>query len=216
MVEPLKGVKLDQPWRGWFEALTTAMNAAANKVAGMTVGNVFVAKAGGDLDDSGVHIGDLATEGYVDTAVTRIPAEKYMTESEMSEAGLEEGARYGSFRIGLLTEDDYVFFDENGKLIFYGTAGIQLITPLNQATTPTMFAVLDATGNLKYRTRAQLINDLSVSTTADVYQWVSERFITENSLQEAGDEAPIILVSPNKTRFEVAVSDAGVLTAVAL
>lgn len=186
MVQPLKGIKLDQPWRGWVEELTSAINSAATKLTSIVENNVLVVSSTGDLEDSGVPISDLATEDYVDLAVIRVPAESFLTENTLPEAGTEDGARYGSFKIGLLSDDDYAFFDENGKLIFYGTAGVQLITPVNLTTTPTMFAVLDSSGNLKYRTVAQLASDLSISTEIEqVKQWVAERFITENLLDEA-------------------------------
>ena len=181
-IEPLKGVPLDQPFRGWVERLRTAANNAATKVPGMPMNNIFVADANGDLKNSGSTLsgGTLVTAEYI--------GERYNTEAELPEAGTEDGARYGSFRIGLLTEDDYALFDENGNLIFYGVAGIQLILPLNYASTSTMFAVFDSNGNLKYRTAAQLVSDLSVDLVADLGQWTAERFITEAELPEAGTE----------------------------
>ena len=177
MVLPLKGVKLDQPWRGWVEALTAAMNSAATKLTSIVENNVLVVSSTGDLKDGGVQISDLATESYVDTAVIRVPAEKYITENILPEAGTEEGARLGSFRIGLLTEDDYAFFDENGKLLLYGTAGLRLITPLNHSSDSNRFAVLDASGNLKYRTAAQLLADLSGDATA-AFSMNSQRVVS--------------------------------------
>ncbi len=244
-VDPLKGVLLPQPWRGWFERLRDAINNTATKIPGMTENNIFVADADGDLRDSGfaVPLGTIVDDIYV--------GERYITEAEAPEAGTEEGARPGSFRIGLFTEDDYAFFDENGKLILYGTSGIQLVTPLNHSSDSNRFAVLDGSGNLKYRTAAQLLTDLSgdagaafsmnsqkitslatptaaadaahkdyvdnaissLTITETVEQWAAERFMTEAAVPEAGTEPPLIISSPNGTRYTLAVTDAGVLSA---
>jgi len=184
-IDPLKGVDLPQPWRGWFERLRAATNNAATKVSGMPEDNVFVAGANGDLKDSGSTLpsgssGTLVTSDYVADYV----GERYDTEAELPEAGTEEGARHGSYRIGLLIEDDYAYFDENGKLILYGVAGVQLIVSINHTGTPAMFAVFDADGNLQYRTAEQLSDDLSGHLATRDY--VSETFITENLLEEAG------------------------------
>ncbi len=189
-MDPLKGIKLDQPLRGFFERLQVRVNSSATKVPTATVNNVFVVGPGGDLQDSGIPI--PSTGNFVDRDYV---GERFLTDSPLPEAGEEEGSRHGSFRIGLLTEDDYAYFDENGKIIFYGIAGLQFISPLNMGTTPTMFAVLDTNGNLKYRTPVQLAADISSfinmdieAAKAEVEQWAAERFITETELPETGME----------------------------
>lgn len=134
--------------------------------------------------DLGLPDGTVADEEYV----REYTGERYLTDNILPEAGTEEGARHGSYRIGLLTEDDYAYFDENGKLIFYGISGIQLVIPVN-ITTAAKYAVFDTSGNLKYLTAEQLSSDLSAYLTTKVY--IAERYITENLLEEAGTHGAI-------------------------
>jgi hypothetical protein len=180
-MDPLKGVKLQQPVEGYLERLTIRVNRSATKIIGGTLNNLVVVGPGGDIADGGpLSSFNVSTKDYI--------GERYITDAQLPEAGTEEGTRHGSYRIGLLTEGDFAYFDENGKLIFYGAAGVQIIVPVNLTTAATMFAVLDPTGNLKYRTAAQLVSDLS--TYGASKDWTSETFITEAEVHEA-EEFPI-------------------------
>lgn len=123
---------------------------------------------------------EIANKEYVDNSIAQ-------TEAEIQEAGTEEGSRLGSFRIGLFTEDDYAYFDKNGKLIFYGTNGIQIRVPVNDSDTAGKIAVFDTDGNLEYRTLAEAIDDLSSGLASRIY--VGEQYNTEAELPEAGTES---------------------------
>jgi len=130
-------------------------------------------------------------KSYITGEINRVEG-KFLTENEVPDAGTEEGARFGSFKIGLLTEDDYAFFDEYGKLILYGIAGVQIKNPVNDTATTTKIAVFDTDGNLEYRTIQEVSEDLSNDILASK-TYVGERFITENLLNEAGTEPPYII-----------------------
>ena len=163
-------------WVRWFSDLKVRMNERPS-ASGLVSGNLVKVDANDNLEDSGftdaeVEAGNTVNAEYV--------GERYITENLLHEAGTEEGARFGSFRIGLNTEDDYAFFDENGKLIFYGLSGVRLITPVN-ATSTTKYAVFDSSGNIKYRTIEEVTEDLDLPTKT----YVGERYITENLLPEA-------------------------------
>lgn len=110
-IEPLKGIPLSQPWRGWIEQIKTAVDNSATKIVGASADNILISDSDGNLVDSG----------------SVLPS-------------------------GVVVDEE----------------------------------------------------------------WVAERFITENLLDEAGTEEPIILVSPDKTRWKITVSNAGVLGAASL
>ena len=182
----IQGRRWSLNWYEWLRDEPLRINERPEIVGDVPTGNIVITNLDGDLVDGGV----AATEDFVDDAVEGLASEtyvgdRYLTENLLREAGLEEGARFGSFRIGLLTENDFVFFDENGKIILYGVAGIQLIVPLN-ADAPERFAVFDSVGNLKYRTAEQLADDLDEILASRNY--VSNTFILENLLPEAGTE----------------------------
>ena len=79
-IDPLKGVNLPQPYRGWFERLRNDTGNFASKVLGMTLNNVFIADANGDLKDSGSPLpsGTIVDEEYV--------GERFITENLLPEA----------------------------------------------------------------------------------------------------------------------------------
>lgn len=173
-----------EPWRQFLRDISSRINERPEVSGTVTPGSpVTIDSSSGDIVDTGIVVpsGTIADEDYVQ----EYTGERYQTENQLPEAGTEEGARHGSFRIGLLTENDYAYFDENGKLIFYGITGVQLIVPIN-STAPEKFAVFDTDGNLKYRTAEQLSDDLSGYLATR--QYASETFITENQLPEAGTE----------------------------
>lgn len=170
-------------WHEFIRDLQPRINERPELVGSTTPGNITIIDNAGNLEDGGVSVpslpdGTIADEEYV----REYTGERFIIDNVLPEAGTEEGARFGSYRIGLLTENDYAYFDENGKLIFYGTSGTQIITPEN-ATSTTRFAVFDSSGNLKYRTAEQLADDLDGLLVSRDY--VSETFITENLLDEA-------------------------------
>lgn len=172
-----------EPWRVWLRDIQVRTNERPALSGDISSDNLVSVNDDDELFDTGKAYPDgiISDENYV----RDYTGERYTTENLIPEAGTEEGARHGSYRIGLLTEDDYAYFDENGKLIFYGITGVQLIIPLN-AKAPEKFAVFDSSGNLKYRTAEQLSEDLSDYLATKGY--ASETFITESGLREAGLE----------------------------
>jgi len=113
---------------------------------------------------------------------------RFLTDNTVPEAGTEEGARHGSLRIGLKTEDDYAYFDEYGRLIMYGdAAGFQVDDPVHLTSAATKFTVFDSTGNIEYRTAAEMVSDMG-GILSEIYatrDWVGENFITEAPVLEA-------------------------------
>ena len=169
-------------WREFLRDLTITMNERLPSVGTLVAGQALTVDDDDNIVDGGSPlIDDIVTE---DELVAYV-GERYTTENLLPEAGTEHGARFGSYKIGLLTEDDYVFFDENGKAIFYGVAGIQVRIPRNSSSVDKI-AVFDTDGNLEYRTIEQLADDLDGILATRTY--VSETFITENLLPEAGTE----------------------------
>jgi hypothetical protein len=179
----IRGSKWSEPWRQLLRDLSARINERPEVKGTVAPGNPVTVDTDGDIVDSGIVVpsSEIANEEYVQDYT----GERYQTENQLPEAGTEEGARHGSYKIGLLTENDYAYFDENGKLIFYGITGVQIVIPLN-TTAPEKFAVFDVDGNLKHRTAEQLSDDLSGYLATK--QYASETFITENLVEEAGTE----------------------------
>ena len=170
-----------EQWRVFLRDLYLRTNERLVVSATLTPGKVITTNTSGEAID-GV---TTDTDAVIDDVLREYTGERYITENLLPEAGTEHGSRFGSYRIGLLTEDDYVFFDENGKAIFYGTSGIQIRIPTNSDSVDKI-AVFDTSGNLEYRTIEQLADDLSGILATK--EWASETFITENLLPEAGTE----------------------------
>ena len=176
-------------WFEWLRDIQPRINERPKLSGTVTEGNYVTVNSDQELVDSGETAVDkevFAKREYV----RDYTGERYLTENLAPEAGTEEGARHGSFRIGLLTEDDFAYFDENGKLICYGNSQIQIFTPVH-ADSGEKWMVFDVDGNLKYRTSAEVSSDLSGYLATRDY--VGERYITENLLDEAGTEPPFVI-----------------------
>ncbi len=182
----IKGRNWSLNWFEWLRDLTLRVNERPEIVGDVPEGNAVITDSDGNLVDGGTIVTEDDIEGLSsEEFVKNYTGERYITENLMREAGLEEGARFGSFRIGLFADNDYIFFDRNGSIVLFGVAGIRLVIPLN-ADPPNRFAVFDSDGNLKYRTTEQLADDLDGILSSRVY--ASETFITENLLPGAGTE----------------------------
>ncbi len=182
---PLSSGQWTEAWREWLRDIVPRIN---ERLAALTlvVDNLLTVDSNNNIVDSGISI---ATINALSSTVSGITSEliewvgtRYITENLLSEAGTEEGSRYGSFKIGLLTENDYAYFDKNGSLVLYGVTGLRIVIPVNTSSLSGI-AVFDSTGNLKYFTSEQLSSELSTYLASKAY--IGERYITESPLPEA-------------------------------
>lgn len=79
-----------------------------------------------EISDSSVADREYTDEEVAANSVAdrKYVAERYITENLLPEAGTEPGTHYGSYRIGFLNEDDFLFIDKHGRLSFNGRARI--------------------------------------------------------------------------------------------
>lgn len=115
-------------------------------------------------------------------------------------------------KVGSPTVDNIASIESDGD---FKDSGIGLAVTTNETAAGTKFIILTATNVLKHRTVAQLASDiaayLNITAAETIEQWAAERFVTDAELPEAGTEPPVILVSPNGTRYALTVDNAGTL-----
>jgi len=171
------------PTRIWFQELIVRTRSKADKISGGRTGNYVIQDSNGNITDGGTLVVTEDDDGYI--ATDKWVAKRFITENLLPEAGTEEGRRPGSYVIGL-DDDNYCYFDEDGGIHLYGTSGCQIIVPVNSTSESNDFAVLDSSGNIKYRTLAQIVRDLGQGD-GDIAtkKWVAEHFVTENLLDDA-------------------------------
>lgn len=129
MIEPLKGIPLSQPLRGWFERLTSSVNNSVTKVSDGTEGNIATLDSDGNYEDSGKELpdGELADVDYVDEMVSLIEEtiEQWVAERFITDAPLDESVYdpYNYFYSEELTDDSVFILPE----ITNGGRGILMV-----------------------------------------------------------------------------------------